>query len=154
LTVNELPRPHPGEEVEIFVDRSVAVRAVAAGVGERTAILANLFRGQTVDIGLPLPDQLDGVPINPLEVIRRKQQLGPGEAEPRHVFLYCVDILDVFLGRIGVVETQVAGPASVLGDTEVQADRFGVADVKVTVRLGWKAGRDSSPVPSRGDVLV
>ena len=154
LTVGELPRPHAREQLDVFVDRSIAVRAVAAWFSERPAILPNLLRGQTVDVCLPLPDQLNRVPVEPLEIVRGKQQLGPRESQPRHILFDGVDILDVFLGRIGVVETQVAGPAAVLGDTEVQADRFGVADVKIAVRLGWKAGRDSSPVASRGDVLV
>src|SRR5690606_33522404 len=44
--------------------------------------------------------------------------------------------------RVGVVETQVAAAAELLGDAEVQADRLGVADVQVTVGFGREAGAD------------
>ncbi len=66
----------------------------------------------------------------------------PVEAEPAHVALDGVDIFLLFLGRIGVVEAQVAAPAELLGDAEVEADRFGVADMEVAVGLGRKAGDD------------
>ena len=66
--------------------------------------------------------------------------LAPVEAEPAHVALDGVDILLLFLGRVGVVEAQVAAAAELLGDAEVEADRLGVADVQVAVRLGRKAG--------------
>jgi hypothetical protein len=35
-----------------------------------------------------------------------------------------------------------ADAAELAGDAEVEADRFGVADVEVAVGLGWKAGVD------------
>ena len=47
---------------------------------------------------------------------------------------------DLFLARVGVVEAQVAQAAELLGDAEVQADRLGVADVQIAVRLGREAG--------------
>ena len=43
---------------------------------------------------------------------------------------------DVFLGRVRVVETQVAGAAAFSRNAEVQADRLGVSDVQVAVRFG------------------
>ena len=66
--------------------------------------------------------------------------LAPVEAEPAHVALDGVDIFLLFLGRIGVVETQMAAAAEFLGNAEIQADRLGVADVQIAVRLGRKAG--------------
>ncbi len=66
--------------------------------------------------------------------------LAPVEAEPAHVGLDGVDIFLLFLHRIGVVEAQVAAPAEFLRDAEIQADRLGVADMEVAVRLGRKAG--------------
>src|SRR5262249_43006813 len=49
-------------------------------------------------------------------------------------------------GGIGVVESQVAAAAGVLSsEVEVEADRFGVPDVQVAVRLGRKS-RDHAPV--------
>jgi hypothetical protein len=66
--------------------------------------------------------------------------LAPGEPEPAHVALDGVDILLLFFGRVGVVEAQVAAPAELLGDAEIQADRLGVADVEVAVWFGREAG--------------
>ena len=64
----------------------------------------------------------------------------PVEAEPAHVALDRVDIFLRLAGRVGVVEAQVAAPAIFLGDTEIQADRLGVADMEIAVGLGRKPG--------------
>src|SRR5579864_3104276 len=68
--------------------------------------------------------------------------LAPAEAEPADVFLNRVDVLLLFPDRVGVVEAQVAAAAEVLGDPEVERDRPGVAEVKVSVRLGREARHD------------
>ena len=53
-----------------------------------------------------------------------------------------MDIRFVFLGGIGVVETQIAGATKFGRNAEVQADRFGVANMQEAVRLGWKPRDD------------
>ena len=68
--------------------------------------------------------------------------LAPVEAEPAHVALDGVDIFLLFLGRVGVIETQIAMAAELLRHAEVEADRLGVADMQIAVRLGRKAGDD------------
>ena len=75
--------------------------------------------------------------------------LAPIEAEPAHVALDGVDIFLLLLGRVGVVEAQVAVAAELLGDAEIEADRLGVADMEIAVRLRRKAG-DDALVPARG----
>src|SRR5687768_8931505 len=81
-----------------------------------------------------------GVLVKPLEVVGRISRLAvPGETEPAHVFLDGLDVFGVFLRGIRIVEPQVARAAELSGDTEVQADRFRVADMEIAVRLGWKA---------------
>ncbi len=71
----------------------------------------------------------------------------PVEAEPAHITLDGVDIFLLFLGRIGVVEAQIAAPAEFLGHAEIEADRLGVTYMQVAVRLGRKArnNRGASP---------
>ena len=87
-----------------------------------------------------------------LEIIRGViEVLAPVEAEPAHVALDGVDIFLLFLGRIGVVEAQMAPAAEFLGNAEIQADRFGVADMQIAVRLRRKAGDDGF-VPLGGEV--
>jgi hypothetical protein len=59
------------------------------------------------------------------------------------VFLDGIHILHVLLGGVGVVETQVANAAVVLGDAEIQAYSLGVTYVKVAVRLRRETCLDS-----------
>jgi len=69
--------------------------------------------------------------------------LAPVKAEPAHVLLNGLDILHRLLARVGVVETQMAGSAVFLCNTEVQADGLGMAYVQEAVRLRRKAGDDA-----------
>src|SRR5690606_10797385 len=64
-----------------------------------------------------------------------------------------VDVFLVLLLGIGVVETQVAAPAELVGHPEVQADRLGMADVQIAVRLGREAGADPRRV-GRGVAVI
>ena len=106
-----------------------------------------------VDIGLAGADQVLGPGVKPLEIIRGViEMLAPVEAEPAHVALDGVDIFLLFLGRIGVVEAQIAVAAEFLGDAEIEADRLGVADMQIAVRLRREAGDDracAGPIPDR-----
>ncbi len=77
--------------------------------------------------------------------------LAPVEAEPAHVLLDRLDVLELLLDRVGVVEAQVAAAAELGGDPEVEADRLGVADVEIAVGLGRKAGDDPSCVSELRD---
>src|SRR6185436_12846390 len=78
--------------------------------------------------------------IELLEIIRGVVKvLAPIEAEPAHVALDGVDIFLLFLGRVGVVEAEMTAAAELLGDAEIEADRLGMADMKVAVGLGRKA---------------
>src|SRR3989441_9292352 len=68
--------------------------------------------------------------------------LAPVEGEPAHVVHDGVDVLLALLGRVGVVEAQVAAAAVVSRQAEVDTDGLGVADVKVAVGLGREARDD------------
>ena len=119
--------------------RPVAPGALAAGLGERAAVLADLVGRQVVDVGLAGPDEVDGPLVELLEVVGGEVQvLAPVEAQPAHVRLDGVDVLLLLLGGVRVVEAQVAAAAELPGDAEVEADRLGVADVEVAVRLRGK----------------
>ncbi len=132
---------HSAEEVEIFVDAAVAERAVLAGLRERAAVFADLIGRLVVDVGKPRADQVLRPSVELLEIVGGVIEVFPPiEAEPAHVALNGVDIFLLFLGRVGVVKAQVAASAKLLGDAEIQADRFGVADVQIAVGLRRKAG--------------
>ncbi len=79
--------------------------------------------------------------------------LTPVEAEPPHIVLDGIGVLDVFLGRIGIVEAEVAAPAVLIGDAEVEADRLGMPDVQVAVWLGRKPGDDGAK-PAAAEVVL
>ncbi len=63
----------------------------------------------------------------------------PTANQPVHVLADGIDILDLLLGRVGVVHAQIAAAAELAGDAEIQADGLGVADVQVAVRLRREA---------------
>ena len=83
-----------------------------------------------------------------LEVVAGVVEVGaPVEAEPADVLLDAFDVFEVFFGGVGVVEAEVAAGAGVeggvfLGEAEVEADGFGVADVEVAVGFWGEAGDD------------
>src|SRR5439155_26917193 len=122
---------------------TVAPGAVLARLGEGAAVLADLVSGEVVDVGLAGVDQVDGPLVELMEVVGGVVEvLTPVEAEPADVLLDRVDVLLLFLDRVGVVEAQVTAPTELLGDREVECDRLRVADVEVSVRLGREAGHD------------
>ena len=152
--VLELARAHAAEQIEVLVDRAIAIRALAAGLGERAAILAHLVGRQAVDVRLAVADELLGPLIELLEIVGRViEVLAPVEAEPADVALDLVDVLLRFLDRVRVVEAEIAVPAELLRDAEVDADRLGVADVQAAVRLRRKPRDDRAPVFAGHDVL-
>jgi hypothetical protein len=141
--VRELTGSHATEQIEALLDRPIAPRAVRARLGQCAAMLADLIGSQIVDVGLSGSDQLDGPLVQLLEVVGGEVEvLAPVEPQPADVGLDGVDVLLLFLHRVGVVEAQVAPPAELVRYPEVQADRLGVADVEVAVRLGREAGDD------------
>ena len=142
------------EQIEILLDRAVAVGAGAAGLGERSAQAAHFLGRRAVDVGESRLDQVARELVQAIEVVGRVIEMrAPVEAQPAHRRHDRVVVLDVLLDRIGIVEAQVAGAAILGGEPEVQADRLGVPDVQVAVGLGWKAGDDAPAVLARAQIL-
>src|SRR5690606_2524025 len=127
---------------QVLLDGAVAERAVASRLGQAAAILAGLFRRQIADVRLAGLDQVNGPLVQLLEVIGSVMLLGPLKAQPAHILPDGIDVLLIFLGRVGVIETQVALAAELLGQAEVQTDRLGMADMQVAVGLRREAGDD------------
>jgi hypothetical protein len=78
----------------------------------------------------------------------------PVEAQPLDGLDDGVDVFLLFLGRVGVVEAQVAGAAVDLGQAEVEADALGVAVVQVAVGLGREAGLDAAAPLAEAAIFV
>ena len=107
--VRKLPCAHAAEQIKIFLHGPVAVRALNARLGERAAILPDLFSAQIADKGLAGLYELIGIFVELLKIIRGiKHAAVPVKPEPAHILLDRVDILHVFLARVGVVKPQIA----------------------------------------------
>jgi hypothetical protein len=140
------------EQVEILFDRTIAIGAFPARLGQCAAILANLVGAQVAYVGLARPYELNGPFVKLPEVVRSVKQSVPLEAEPLDVFHDGFDIFGFFLRGIGVVETKVALTAEFGRKPEVQAYSLGVAYVQITVRLGRKPRLHAPAVLARRDV--
>src|SRR5215510_735972 len=148
--IRELAFAHAAEQIEVLLDAAVAEWAVLARLRQRAAIDAHLVGRLVVHIGLAGADQVLGPGIELLEIIGGViEVLAPVEAKPAYVGFDRVDIFLLLLGRIGIVEAQVATAAEFLRHAEIEADRLGVADMQIAVWLGRKAGHHRAVPPGR-----
>jgi len=107
--IGEFPGPHAAEQIEIFRHRPVAVWTVLTRFGEGAAVASGVFGGKIADIGLAGGDQMLGVLIQLLEIIRGKIEMRvPVKAQPADIVLDGIDILLLFLGGVGVIEAKMA----------------------------------------------
>ena len=142
--VGKFAGAHAPEEVEVFAARARAERRIPAGLGERAAMRAHFVGALAVDVGVARFDQVFGAGVHRVEIIGSEIEIVftivlPGKAQPAHGVDDRIDVFLFFLFRIGVVEAQVAAAAVVARQTEVEADRLGVAEVQIAVRFGRKA---------------
>src|SRR5690348_6777634 len=143
-SVGIIARAHAAKEIQILLCGTVAVGTVLSGLGQCAAIASHLVGRETIDVGRALSDQALGECVELLEVVRsEKQFVSPIESQPANIILNRVDVLRIFSRGIGIVESQMADPAGiVLSQSEVEADRFRMADVQKAVRFGGKACHD------------
>ena len=104
--IGELTIAHPRKQIDILCHRTLAMRAVFSGLGQRAAKLAHLFGREIVNISQALVDQLYRELIQLLEIIGCPAHLAvPLKAQPTHIILYGQRVFLAFLFRIGVIET-------------------------------------------------
>ena len=102
-------------------------------------------------------DEPHGALVHLLKVVGGVEEpVAPVETQPVDVLLDGLHVLHVLLGGVGVVHTQVALAAVLLGGAEVDAQRLAVADVQIAVGLRGEAGVDGHALvlPTLCDVLV
>ena len=93
-------------------------------------------------------DQMHGEAIHPRKIITGKKywrgRLGVIDfaAQPAHRIDNAVNKFLFFFFRVGVVKTQMAHAAVVPGQTKIQQDGFGVAEMQIAVWLRRKARAD------------
>ena len=126
----EVPRAHAPEQVQVLLHRAGAVGALLSRPRQRAPLRADLLRAEVVHVRPPLLNQINGEPVQLLEVVGCKVEvLAPVPAQPAHVLLDGFDVHVLFLRRVRIVESKVALAAPLRGDSEVEADRLGVPDV-------------------------
>ena len=67
--VGELAGAHPPEQVEVLVDRPIAVRALDAGLAVAAALCRDRLAVLVVDVGEALDDEVLGPLVELLEVV-------------------------------------------------------------------------------------
>ena len=142
--VRELAGPHAAEQVEVLLDGAVAERAVPAGLGQRAAVRADLLRRLVVDVGLAGLDQALGPVVELLEVVRGVVEVrrpSRSRASARRAWIASTYSCSSLVGLVSSKRRWQRPPNS-CGDAEVEADRLGVADVQVAVRLRREARHD------------
>ena len=128
--VLEVAFAHASKQIQILCDGSLPVRGRPPRLGHRPSIFPDLFLARAVHISEARLDQLDGVFVEALEVIRREVKvIAPVEPEPTYVLLYRADVEFVFRFRVCVVEAKMSDTTMFGGGAEAEADRLRVADV-------------------------
>jgi hypothetical protein len=126
-------------------------------LGERAARGAQLVGRLRIHVRVAVPDELLGELVHPVEVIGRVVEvlvlLAPVVAEPVDRIEDRVDELLLFLFRL-VSSKRMWQTPRMLRHAEIEADRFGVPDVEVAVRLGRKTRADAGGIGRRAGVLV
>ena len=128
---------HAFEQIQVFFNRAVTIRAFNAGLRKRATHFTHLLGTAAVNVSLFLLDQLAGKRVQLVEVVRCVAKFIPLKSEPGDVGLYGIDILFTLLRRISIVKAKIAGSVELFRYAEIQADRLHMANVKIAVRL-WR----------------
>ena len=137
--IGKLAGLHALEQIEILFHRAIAIGALFARLGEGAARLAHFFGAQIANEGFAVADHLQRPFVELAEVVGSVVQAIPLEPQPAHVLHDGIDVFGLFLARVGIVEAQIGLAAELVGQSEIQADGFGVAQVQIAVGLGGKA---------------
>ena len=131
-----IARVHLVEQAQVLFNRTVAIRTVHSRLCRRALLLRDLLRCLFVDVCLALLYEIHGEVPQLLEVVGCIEHLAPLESQPLDVALNGTHIFHVFLLWVGVVHTQVAHTAILLGQSEVDGYSLGMTYVQVAVGFG------------------
>ena len=76
----------------------------------------------------------------------------PAESQPTDIVLDGIDEFLAFLERIGVIEAEIAMTPVFFRQSEIQADRLGVADMEVAIGFRRKTGMHPAAMFAGGQV--
>ena len=131
---------HEFEKTQILLDRTVTERTVRARTCRRTFLLGNHLCALLVNISAPILNQPDCKIPQLLEVITCIIDICPLKTQPLDISFDALNIFSILFHWIGIVEAQVTSPSISLCNTEVDSNSFGMANVKVSIRL-WRETR-------------
>ena len=146
-TVGEFSCFHALKQVQIFFHRSIAVRAVLARLRQGAAVLSDLFCSQITNIGFSRFNELNGVFIKLFKVVGGIVfPVIPVKSEPTDILLDRLHVLQFLFGRVGVIKSHIADAAVIGGETKVEADGFGMPDMKISIRFRRKSRVNATAV--------
>ena len=138
--IGKLPVFHPEEEIKIFFNGPVAIRAVLSRLGKCAAVFSHLIRCEVADICFPCFYKSDrelkalikiiGAVINPARRLA---------SEPAEVLVYALHILIILFRGVRVIIAEIEEPAVFLCGHGVYPYRLSRTYVKISVGLGRKA---------------
>src|SRR5690606_12648630 len=127
---------------QVFLHTSRPIRTFSSRRSGCSFLCGNFLAGAVVYVGQTLADQLDGKLIELFKVVGRISLTVPLESQPPDILLDAFDILGFFGHRVGVVEAKVCFASVVCRQPKIEANAFGVAYMKITVRLRGKPRDD------------
>ena len=132
---------HAGEQIEILLDRTVAVRAFLSGRCGSAFLARDFLAALVVHIRLAFLDKADSQIVELGEIVGSIVfAVTPVEAKPVNIFANRIYVFNILLHGVGIIEAKVASAAELLSHTEIHADCFCMAYMKVAVWLRWKTG--------------
>ena len=138
---------HITENLEVLLHAPVSVRAFHARFVDGAASLADFFLSLVIDVCQSPLYQVFSPFVQLVEIVRSISFLIPLETKPLDIFFNRIHIFGVFLGRVGIVETQVCLAAIFLSQAEVYADTFRMSKMQISVRLRRETGQNAVHFP-------
>ncbi|KAH3684301.1 hypothetical protein WICPIJ_004741 [Wickerhamomyces pijperi] len=127
-----------GEDLQVLFDGTFS-----SGRGDTVhSLVSHLLLDGVVTVGLALLDQLDGQVVHFLEVVGGESGLVALDTQQSQVLNDRVLELKLFLGWVGVVESDDQFPVVLVGKVLVQDSSLGVTNVQVSRRFRWETGHD------------
>ena len=143
--IGKFARFHARKQVEVFFHGAVAKRSVLA----EPPVFVGFSWRHVADVGFAFAHELLSEFVDLIEVIGSKERravafqseifVRPAIDQPTDIGHDRVDEFRLFFFRVGVVHPHVADAAEFARDPEVEADRLGVSDMEIAVRLGREA---------------
>ena len=132
-------KPHLFKQPQIFLHRSITILRRQSF----SPLPPHLLSGLRANKGISLLDELNGILMQYLEVIRSMGDLPWLVAHKFDVLLDVDNIFDVFFGGVGVVEAQVAVSFAHLRLHEVETHCLAVTNMQVAVWLGRETSQNN-----------